>query len=814
MKSFLIRISLLFLAFMNSDVYLYSQSLKEIESKRIMLPNGWAVTPVGRSFHLGDLPLSIAVSGNKKLMAVTNNGQSDQTIFLIDPIRQTIIDTILMGKSYIGITFSDDDRSLYASGGNDNWVVRFDVSNRKLITRDTIIIGEPWPNRISISGIAVDDKRGLLYAVTTENNSLYVVDMKQKKILKHLNLGGEGYTCLLSPDRNTLYATCWGCDKVVLFDTRKQELCGSIVVGDNPNDMCLSKNGKLLFVANSNDNSVSVISLSQKKVVETLNAALFPNAPTGSTTNAVALSEDEKTLYIANADNNFLAVFDVTVPGMSRSKGFIPTGWYPTAVKVLGNTIFVANGKGFSSQANPFGPDAPGIKSKLTYQGGTMAPKVQYIGGLFHGTMSLIPVPDDVQLNTYSQAVFNNTPYKKQYELTSLGKEGNPIPQKVGEPSPIKHVFYIIKENRTYDQVLGDVKEGNGDSNLVLFGKKITPNQHKLTHDFILLDNFYVNGEVSADGHNWSTGAYATDFLEKNWPTSYGGRGGDYNGEGTREVANNKSGFIWDYCKRYGVSYRTYGEFADDGKPNIPALKDHLCPSYTGWEQDVMDTTRFGQWKKEFDSLVRVGQVPQFNSLRFINDHTMGLSKGKRSPFAQVADNDLAVGLFVEHLSQSPIWNESVVFILEDDAQAGPDHVDAHRSTAYIAGGLVKQGFIDHTVYYTASMLRTMELILGLPPMSQYDAAAPSMWRCFNDSTIHPAFHSVGAETDLQEVNTAVNEWSIRSDKFDFTAEDRAPDQELNHVLWVAAKGETIPYPAPVHAAFIKTGNSGDKDDD
>ena len=797
-----------------SVLTVFSQALKEIEAKRITLYNGWGVTPVGKSFHLGDLPLTIATSASKKLMAVTNNGQSDQTVFLIDPVKQVILDTILMGKSYIGITFSDDEKSLYASGGNDNWIVRFDVSKKKLEPKDTIVIGKPWPNRICIAGMTIDSKRGLLYAVTTEDNSIYVVDVNKKSVVKQVNIGGEGYTCVLSPDRNTLYATCWGCDKVVLFDTKKQELSGSITVGDHPNDMCMSKDGKCLYVANANDNTVSVISLTQRKVLETLNAALYPDAVIGSTTNAVALSDDDKKLYIANADNNSLAVFDVTVAGQSKSRGFIPTGWYPTAVKIVGSTIFVANGKGFSSQANPFGPNPTNKKTKIVYQGGMNAPKEQYIGGLFHGTMSVIPVPTDVQLAIYSQAVYHNSPYKKQFELLAEGKAGNPIPQKVGDPSPIKHVFYIIKENRTYDQVLGDVKEGNGDTNIVIFGQKITPNQHKLVKDFVLLDNFYVNGTVSADGHNWSTAAYATDYLEKIWPTSYSGRGGDYSGEGTREIANGKNGFIWDDCKKYGVTYRTYGEFADDGKPNIPVLKDHICPSYLSWDQDVMDTTRYREWAAEFDTLVKVGQVPQMNTLRFINDHTMGLSKGKKSPFAQVADNDLAVGLFVEHLSQSPIWNESVVFILEDDAQSGSDHVDAHRSTAYIAGGLVKQGFVDHTAYYTASMLRTMELILGLPPMSQYDAGAPSMWRCFNDSIIHPTFHAVGAETDLHELNLAMNKWSEMSDKFDFTAEDRAPDQLLNQVLWYAAKGDGVSYPAPVHSAFIMINPKADKDDD
>jgi hypothetical protein len=344
--------------------------------------------------------------------------------------------------------------------------------------------------------------------------------------------------------------------------------------------------------------------------------------------------------------------------------------------------------RAFLQQANVKGPDPTKKGQEVNYQQADynrQQSKMQYIGGLFKGTMSIITVPSEKLLAQYSEAVYKNTLYTKEKEKVSMGEEGNPIPRKVGDPSPIKYVFYIIKENRTYDQVLGDVAGGNGDTSLVLFGEKITPNLHKLVNEFVLLDNFYVDGEVSADGHNWTMGAYATDYLEKNWPTSYGNRGGSYPGEGKREIANNKNGFIWDLCKRSGVSYRTYGEFADDNKPNIPVLKDHLCPYYTGWDMGVRDTTRFYQWQREFDSMVIVNAVPQFNSLRFGNDHTEGLRKGKPTPYAHAADNDLAVGLFVEHLSKSPIWKESIVFIVEDDAQNGPDHVDAHRTTAYVA---------------------------------------------------------------------------------------------------------------------------------
>ena len=308
----------------------------------------------------------------------------------------------------------------------------------------------------------------------------------------------------------------------------------------------------------------------------------------------------------------------------------------------------------------------------------------------------------------FSQVVYNNTPYNKNTELVSEGAAGNPIPMKVGDPSPIKHVFYIINENRTYDQVLGDIPEGNGDPNLVLFCENITPNQHALAREFVLLDNFFVNGEVSADGHNWTMGGYATDYLEKNWPTSYGGRGGSYAGEGMKEIANNKNGFLWDNCKRNGVSYRTYAEFMGDKGPNIPVLKDHFCPYYSAWDLSIRDTVRFGQWKRDFDSLLAADVIPQLTTLRFGNDHTQGLSLNKPTPFAQVADNDLAVGLFVDYLSHSKIWKNSLIIIVEDDAQNGPDHVDAHRSPVYLAGGYVKKGLVDHTVYTTTSLLRTM----------------------------------------------------------------------------------------------------------
>ncbi|MEI8111697.1 MAG: beta-propeller fold lactonase family protein [Chitinophagia bacterium] len=792
-----------------------AQNNAELNARRIGLPNGWYLTPVGKSLPLGDLPLNLAVSNNKKFIAVTNNGQSTQTIQLLDANNHKVLHSIEIAKAWLGLCFSKNDDYLYVSGGNDNRIIQYAIKNNKLIYKDSIIFGKSWPEKISIAGIAIDYNNNHLFAVTKENNSLYEVDLTNKKVLNRYKLPAEAYTLVLSPKKNELYISSWGSAQVLVWNIRQHALKKSITVGSNPNDMVVSPNGNRLYVANANDNSVSVIDLQQYKVLETLNTALYPNAPGGSTTNGVALSTDAKTLYIANADNNCLSVFDVSEKGNSKSKGFIPTGWYPTCVRVIGNTLFVANGKGFTSLANPFGPNPVSKKIQLQFQkGDTTQPKeVQYIGGLFKGTLSIFPEPGVSQLAVLSRAVYQNTPYNKDKEKITSGEKGNPIPMKLGDPSPIKYVFYIVKENRTYDQVLGDMPEGNGDSSLCLFGEKITPNLHALAREFVLLDNFYVDGEVSADGHNWSFGAYATDYLEKTWVTSYGGRGGNYDAEGNRAIANNKGGFIWDYCKRAGVSYRTYGEFADDYKPNIPVLKDHYCTYYTSWDQSVRDTTRVGQWKRDFDSLLSINAVPKLNTLRIINDHTEGLSKGRPTPFAHVADNDLAIGIFVEYLSKSPIWNQSAIFILEDDAQDGPDHVDAHRSTAYVAGGFVKRHYIDHTMYSTSSMLRTIELILGLEPMSQYDAAAEPMWRCFSAQANSTPFLSKPLQVDINEKNSVESVWQRRSEQFDFSKEDRAPDRLFTEVIWKAVKGENAIVPAPKRAAFFKANSEKEKED-
>jgi len=791
-------------------IFLFLGNLFAISAQKmapiVSLPNGWKLSSAGKSFGLGDLPLNIAVSNSKKFVAVTNNGVSAHSIMLIDVKSERVIDSVIIPKAWYGLAFSPDDQFLYAAGGHDNKIVRYEIIQNKLSKKDEIVLGAVWPNRVAPSGITFDSKRQKIYVVTRDNRTLYVIDAKTQKIEKQFGLDGEAYMSVLSTDAKELYISCWGCDHVLVFDLNMQAWKTPIKVGDNPNEMLISPNGQQLYVCNANDNTVSVINLKTKKVIETLDVALYPNSPSGSTTNGLAMDPIKKSLYIANADNNCLAVFDVSTPGKSVPKGFIPVGWFPTNVKFINNKIWVTNGKGNTSLANPYGPRPIKNGEEVILHGADVnAPKeVQYIGSLFKGTMSVIPSPSVKDLQVYSKAVYRNTSYSPtKSDLADKDAPGFPIPMKMGQKSPIKYVFYVIKENRTYDQVLSDVKGGNGDTTLLLFGRKYTPNQHAIAEKFVLLDNFYVDSEVSADGHMWSMGAYATDYMEKSWPTSYGGKGGGIYGEPEKNVVLNKSGYIWDLCNRYGVTFRTYGEFVTNGKATIPVLDKHFHPTFPSYSLAIMDTTRLRIWKTEFETMVKENRVPQFNTLRLGNDHTEGLRIGRPTPYAHVADNDLAVGQLIETLSKSPIWNETAVFILEDDAQNGADHVDAHRSTAYVAGGFVKRNYVDHTAYSTSSMLRTMELILGLSPMSQYDAAAMPMWRCF-DSVAKPSdFKAISPNVDLRTKNVARNEWQRKSELFNFEKEDANNDVAFNLVLWHGLKGDKVPFPGPTRAAFV-----------
>ena len=771
------------------------------------LPNGWKLSPAGTATPLGDLPLNLQISPDGRLAAVVNAGWGQNSVMLLDAATGRLLDTRVVPAAWAGLAFAPDGRTVYASGGQSNRIHCFRVEGQTLRPDSALVLGDGWPKqKIGVAGLAVDGRRQHLYAVTREDNALYTFDLKTRKVLRTLKLPAEAYGALLSPDGARLYISLWGGRAVAVYDTEKQLLLASIPVESHPNDLALSRDGRRLFVANANSNSVSVIDTRAGRVTETLNTALFPASPAGSTPNGVALSADDAQLYIANADNNCLAVFDVRDPATSRPLGFVPTGWYPTAVRVAGNQLLVANGKGGNSRPNPNGPNP--IRDVGEKGAG-------YIGGLLPSALLRLPLPDAAALAAFSAQVYANTPFTKTREAAPDVPAGNPVPRRVGDASPIRHVFYIIKENRTYDQVLGDLPAGNGDPSLCIFPNEVTPNHHALAREFVLLDNFYVDAEVSADGHNWSTAAYANDFVEKSWPSNYSGRGGNYDFEGNRgEVAQPQDGYLWDYCARAGRSFRSYGEFVFRGKPSLPAIASHYCEAYPGFDMKVKDVDREKVWEQDFDRLVAANAVPSLSIIRLPSDHTSGAAKGALTPLAYAADNDLALGRLVEHLSKSPVWKESVVMVVEDDAQNGPDHVDAHRSTAYLMGPYVRRHAVVHTAYTTSGMLRTLELILGLPPMSQYDAAAAPLWACFTAKPNLAPYTALPARVSLESRNTAYNAPARRAEKFDLSREDAAPDLAFNENIWQAVRGEHSRMPAPRRAAFLREAKTEREEDE
>lgn len=802
----------------------------------MLLPNGWTLTPAGVQVPVSDLPLNMELSKDGRYLLATTNGNGDQTINVIDLVSNQSVQTVKVSKSWLGLAFAPDGKRFYVSGGDDNEVLVFDFANGKATEAGKINLGSADYHKLDDKGRADVRRKGAgeyafpagivvtpdgkrLFVAENLSNKVAVVDLSNNQVITKIGVGEYPYDCEISRDGKRVYVSNWGSRSLAVIDAANNSVVGTIQVGDHPNDIEVSKDGKTLYVANANSNTVSVVDTATLKEIEAISTAMHPKSPAGSTPNALALSPDEKTLFIANADNNNVAVVDVKKRQAAEVEGFVPTGWYPTSVRVSkdGKRIFVANGKGTASAANPAGPSPLKVRDANT----------QYIGSLLKGTISLIDLPGKTKLAQLTRQTYKNSPYTDELlKAARAPKEKTAIPVRLGDSSPIKHVIYVIKENRTYDQILGDIKEGNGDANLAIFGEEVTPNQHALAREFVLLDNFYVDAEVSADGHNWSTAAYATDYVEKTWPTNYSGRGRSYDYEGSKKISRPTGGYIWDYCQRAGVSYRSYGEFvySREGKPGgggelggdpgktvkenyatDAGLEGHFSPTFPAWDLTIPDNVRIDAWLKEFREYEKNGGLPQFQIIRIGGDHTQGTRVGQPTPRAHVAENDLAVGRLVEAVSGSErYWKDTAIFILEDDAQNGPDHVDAHRSPAFVASAYTKRGVVDSTMYTTSGMLRTMELILGLPPMSQYDAAATPMYNSFTNKADLTPFKHRPARIDLAEKNQPNAPGARRSAQLDFTKEDAAPDIEFNEIIWKSIRGAHSPMPAPVRSAFVR----------
>lgn len=780
------------------------------------LPNGWRIAPTGRHAVIGDLPLNMVWSPDGRYLIVTNNGWSKPTLTIFDTANFYIRSTVSLEHAWLGLAWHPDGKRLYSSGAAQNVVNELTWNGEALKPGTPLVIGEPVLRPTFetlkasgfVGGVAVSPDGARVYAVQVFGESISSIDIQTRKVLHTASLGAEPYSVLPSPDGKTVFVSVWGGARVVMLDPSLQVI-RDVAVGEHPNAMVLSRDGTRLFVACANTNAVWVVDVESGRATEQIGVALFPDAPPGTTPNALALSPDGSTMLVANADNNTIAVVDVSEVGDSQVRGFIPTGWYPTSVTYDrdGRRIFVLNGKGLAPSANPRGPGP-----------GTRGAEGQYIAQLLQGALSEIAVPDAQELARLTARVYELTPYSDKTKLTPANAPiGSPIPGRVGAPSPIKHVFYIVRENRTYDQVLGDIETGNGDPTLTLFGEQITPNAHAIAREFVLLDNFYVDAEVSYDGHAFSMGAYATDAVEKIWPTNYGQRGGIYlseGGGGQRNPYGNLSappqGYIWDMAKRAGVSVRSYGEFVDRDRAtgriqaSVPGLEGLFNPDYAPYDLNIPDNDRVDVWLKEFREFERRGTVPRLNIIRLGNDHTAGTRPTAPTPRAMVAENDLALGRVVEAISRSAIWKESAIFVVEDDAQNGPDHVDAHRAPTLVISPFARRRAVDSTMYSTSSVLRTMELVLGMEPMTQYDASATPMYNSFQTTPVLTPYTALPVRVPLDEKNGSTAWGAEASLRMNLEEADMAPEIELNEILWRSIRGANSPMPPPRRAAFVR----------
>jgi YVTN family beta-propeller protein len=778
----------------------------------VVLPNGWSLKPAGRQVRLGDLPVQIAVHPTEPVLAILHAGYGEHEVVTASATTGKIIGRVSFPSSFSGLVWSGDGKRLFVGGGFDDKIYRFECADG-LLSKKTVFgypSGGGGNGRVP-AGLALSKDGKTLYVAAAFGQSVGRFDAESGVFRDEVALdgGGHPYGLALDETHNRLYVSLWSKARVAVVDTQTFTIHTQWATQEHPNEMLLAHAGKILFVANANRNTVTVIDTEAGKAIETIGTAIDPKAPPGSTPSSLALSPDESLLLVSNANTNNLAVVNVKDPGGSAPLGFIPTGWYPTSVRLSrdGKTIFVANGKGGTSRANRDGP-RPGFA-------GGRNPLQEYIGGLFPGTLSVISMPAPRQMAGYSQTVYECSPLKQGDPNAVTGAApapGHPIPAKVGALSPIRYVLYIIKENRTYDQVFGDMKQGNGDANLCLFPESITPNHHALASEFVLLDNFYVESEVSADGHEWTMGAYATDFVERLWPLGYrGDRRVPYPAEGAQdEAARPAGGYLWDKAAAKGVSYRSYGEFVENGRTarepgtaKVKALEGHFDPMFRGFDMDYPDVKRAERFLEELAGFEKAGEMPQLSVIRLPNDHTSGTSPGRYTVPACVGDNDLALGQLVEGLSKSRFWKQMAIFVVEDDAQNGSDHVDAHRTVALAISPYIKRHSVDSTRYSTSSMLRTMELILGLEPMSQFDAAARPMYNSFTATADYSPYVHRPAKVDIKAKNTRNAPMAEVSARLDLEVEDRADDLLFNEIIWKAVKGADAIMPPPVRAAFV-----------
>ncbi|KAB2653087.1 MAG: bifunctional YncE family protein/alkaline phosphatase family protein [Verrucomicrobia bacterium] len=781
-----------------------------------LLFNGWGLTPAGEHVRISDLPLKMVVSLDKKTLLTASGGFSDTGLSVLDIATRKRTQFLPLPQMWNGLAFSVDGKRVFVGGGDSGQIYQFIYSAGKVAATETV---KPAPEEtlVFLAGIAVHPTTGKVYVCNEANHEIWVLNAQTLMREAAVTVGEHPHSCAFGADGRHLYVSNWGGRSVSVVDTLKNRRVRDIAVGIRPNDLTVSKDGRL-FVACSGDNTVHVIQTKTledyapeasparrlpENTREIISTSLYPQSPEGSTPNAVAVSPDGKTLFVANADNNSVLVVDISNAlfedaqrngeSVSVVNGFIPVGWYPSAVCVSpdSQTLFVGNGKGLASRPNFPSTDETFVKKKNR----NISPPFDYIPRTLEGSVSFIARPDTKQMVAYTEQVRRNSPYTPEALHRAPIRSASVIPDQVGQPCPIKYVLYIIKENRTYDQVFGDMTNafgqpiGNGDPSVTIYGENVTPNHHQLAREYVLLDNLYCNSEVSVDGHSWCDAAMATDFNQRSWIISYSKHG---KLPGNAELETPSAGYLWDLCKRHGVTYKTYGE----GSKKVPSVNRGR---WTG----ARDMDKVKWWIADLQEAEKTGKLPQFMIMSLGEDHTKGTTPDAFKPDACVGSNDLGLGRLVAAASKSKFWKEMAIFVIEDDAQNGPDHVDAHRTVGLVISPYCKRGVVDSTLYSTASMVRTMELILGLPPLTQYDAGATPMFNCFGKRLQTSVYEPLMPQVELTAKNTVKSPGSKESAKMNFRDYDRAPEDALNRILWAEAKGPDVPYPAPIHRAVF-----------
>lgn len=795
------------------------------------LPTGVSLQPVAAPTILGSMPLSMRLSPDGRSVVVLLGGWREQGFQVVDRATGRITQTVTQPAAFVGLAFAPDGSALYVSGSTRDVVYVYAWRNGTAALADSIILatepaqasrrsGQRYP-----AGMATSPDGRTLYVAENLADSVAVIDVATRRVRQRVATERYPYGVAVAPD-GTVYATAWGGTTVSVFTPRANgasgangtsgggmlDEAGRIAAGRHPSALLLNADGSRLFVASGSTDRITVIDTRLRRPLLQLLDPPPAGPGEGSTPNALALSADGTRLFVAEADNNAIAVFDLSArtagvasaTGTDRLTGRIPTQWYPTAVIAAQDTLMLLSGKGPGTAPNPFGP-------------GPLKPAEpdsrSYTLGQTTGTLST------VLLARATPAVL-----ARMSDRVAMAQGWNMprTPAAATMYPPFQHVIYVIKENRTYDQVLGDLPEGDGDPALVFFPRSVAPNHHALARRFGIFDRFFTNAEVSPDGHNWSTAAYATDYLEKTIPSNYSGRGRSYDYEGTNggfdrahipldDVSEPANGYIWDLATRAGISFRNYGEFVvrDSAQGHAlyigdkPALVAHTNPAYPGFDLSVLDQTRMDVWLAEFAGYVRSGTLPRLEIVRLPNDHTAGARVGSRTPRAFMADNDLALARMIEALSRSPYWKNTVVFVVEDDAQNGPDHVDSHRAP-FLVISAYNRGGVLHRWTNTTDVVATIGEILHLGAMSQFDYYGRPLRDIWTATPNLTPYAALVPAVDLNERNTRQTPGASESARLDLTEEDRADENLFNRVLWKAIKGTSVPFPGTRRAGSVE----------